>query len=142
MSNGKFIANDNLANKPLGAVLHEIKDDLKAFLETRYAMLAGELREKLGVWKTAVPMLAIAGVLGGTAFLCLTFAIVAALRPLFDGDYAWAIAALLVAAVYLVVGGTVAWLAYRELQSTGVAPRRTMEVLKQDQVWIQNEARQ
>ena len=140
MSNGKFVEVNS--NKPLGAVLHEIKDDLKEFLDTRYQMLAGELREKMTVWKTSLPMLAVAAVLGGTAFLCITFAIVAALRPLFDGDYAWAIAATIVAAFYLMVAGIVAWLAYRELQYAGVAPKRTMEVLKQDQVWIQNEARQ
>ena|SRR2546423_4293349 len=139
MSNGKFV---DANNKPLGAVLHEVKDDLKEFLETRYEMLAGEVREKVTVWKTSLPMLGIALVLGATAFLCITFAIIAALRPLFDGDYAWAIAAVIVAAVYLVVAGTIAWLAYRELKYAGVTPRRTMEVLKQDQVWIQNEARQ
>ena len=140
MSNGRF-AEVN-PNKPLGAVLHEIKDDLKAFLETRYEMLAGELREKLTVWKTTLPMVAIALMLGGTAFLAITFAIIAALRPLFDSEYGWAIAAVIVSAVYLAVAGTLAWLAYREIQYAGVAPRRTMEVLKQDQVWIQNEARQ
>jgi hypothetical protein len=40
-----------------------------------------------------------------------------------------------------VVGGLVGWFAYRELKDTGVTPTRTLEVLKQDQVWIQNEAR-
>ena len=140
MSNGRFAEVNH--NKPLGAVLHEIKDDLKAFLETRYEMLASELREKVAVWKTTLPMLAIAAMLGGTAFLATTFAIIAALRPLFESDYGWAIAAVIVAAVYLAVAGTIAWLAYREIQFAGVTPKRTMEVLKQDQVWLQNEARQ
>src|SRR5438309_2161405 len=140
MTNGRFAEANN--NKPLGVVLHEISDDLKAFVETRFEMLRGELSEKIGVWKTALPMLAIAAVLGVIATLCITFAIVAALRPLFDTEYGWAIAALIVAVVYLAVAGTLAWLAYRELQYTGMAPTRTMQVLKQDQVWIQNEARQ
>ena len=140
MTNGRFAEANN--NKPIGVVLHEIKDDLKEFLDTRYQMLAGELREKLGVWKTSLPMLAVAAVLGVTAFLCITFAIIAAIRPLFASDYGWAIAAVIVAVLYLAIAGTMAWLAYRELQYTGVAPTKTMEVLKQDQVWIQNEARQ
>lgn len=140
MSNGRF-AEVN-PNKPLGTVLHEIKDDLKEFLETRYEMLAGELRDKLAVWRTSLPMLVIAAVLGVTAFLCITFAIIAALRPLFDSEYGWAIAAVIVAVLYLLVAGILAWLAYRELQYEGMAPKKTMEVLKQDQVWIQNEARQ
>lgn len=140
MSNGRF-AEVN-PSKPLGAVLHEIKDDLKEFFETRYQMLAGELRDKVAVWKTSLPMLAIAAVLGVTAFLCITFAIIAALRPLFESEYGWAIAAVIVAVLYLLVAGILAWLAYRELQYEGMAPKKTMEVLKQDQVWIQSEARQ
>src|SRR3954462_2706642 len=140
MSNGRF-AEVN-PNKPLGTVLHEIKDDLKAFLETRYEMLTSEISEKISVMKTTLPMLALAAVLAVTAFLAITFAIIAALRPLFESEYGWAIAAVIVAVVYLAVAGVLAWLAYREIQYAGVAPKRTMEVLKQDQVWIQNEARQ
>lgn len=128
--------------KPLAVVLHEIKDDLKEFLQTRYDMLRGELSEKVAVWKTSLPMLVIALLLAWSGFLAITFAIIAALRPLFESEYGWAIAAVIVAAVYLVVAGVIAWLAYRELTYTGVAPTRTMQVLKQDQVWLQNEARQ
>jgi uncharacterized membrane protein YqjE len=137
-----MINETNGSNKPLGVVLHEIKDDLKDFLQTRYDMLAGEISEKIGVWKTSLPMLLIAGVLAVTAFLAITFAIIAALRPLFDNAYGWAIAALIVAVLYLAVAGIIAWLAYREIQYAGVAPKRTLQVLKQDQVWLQNEARQ
>jgi uncharacterized membrane protein YqjE len=140
MNNGRPIENNN--NRPLGAVLHEIKDDLKEFLQTRYDMLASELREKIAVWKTSLPMIVIALLLGWSGFLAFTFAVVAALRPLFDSEYGWAIAAGIVAVLYFIVAGVIAWLAYRELQYAGVAPTRTMQVLKQDQVWLQNEARQ
>jgi uncharacterized membrane protein YqjE len=128
--------------KPLAAVLHEIKDDLKDFLLTRYDMLRSELSEKLAVWKTSVPMLVIALMLAWSGFLAVTFAIIAAIRPLFNTEYGWAFAALIVAVLYFIVAGVIAWLAYRELTYTGVAPTRTMQVLKQDQVWLQNEARQ
>src|SRR2546423_4153870 len=127
MSNGKFV---DANNKPLGAVLHEVKDDLKEFLETRYEMLAGEVREKVTVWKTSLPMLGIALVLGATAFLCITFAIIAALRPLFDGDYAWAIAAVIVAVGYLGVAGAVAWLADCQVQNARGPPRPALEVVQ------------
>jgi uncharacterized membrane protein YqjE len=137
------MTNERAANgKPLAVVLHEIKDDLKEFLQTRYDMLRGELSEKVSVWKTSLPMLVIAFLLAWSGFLAITFAIIAALRPLFASEYGWAIAAAIVAAVYLIVAGVIAWLAYRELTYTGVAPTRTMQVLKQDQVWLQNEARQ
>jgi len=128
--------------KSIAVVLHEIKDDLKEFLETRYEMLRAELKEKVTVWKTSLPLVAIALLTAFGGFLALTFALVAALRPMFESEYGWAIAAFIVAAVYLVVAGILAWLVARELRATGVAPTRTLQVLKQDQVWLQNEARQ
>lgn len=136
------MSNGHVENKPLGTVLNEIKDDLKDFAQTRFDMLRGELNEKIAVWKTSLPMMVIAVMLGWTGFLCLTFFLVAAIRTLFAGDWGWAIAAIIVAVLYFIAGGTIAWLAYRELKYTGVKPERTMAVLKQDQVWLQNEARQ
>ena len=133
---------NNGSAKSLAVVLHEIKDDLKEFLQTRYDLLRSELSEKLAVWKTSLPMVVGALMLAWSGFLALTFTFIALLRPLFDNEYAWAIAAGIVAAVYFLVAGVIAWLAYRELTYTGVAPTRTMQVLKQDQVWLQNEARQ
>lgn len=138
MNNGRSEMN----NKPLGVVLHEIKDDLKEFVQTRIEMLTGELRDKVNTWKLSLPMMLGALLLAWSAFLTLTFALVAALRPLFGEQWGWALAALVVGVFYLMVAGVVAWLAYRELKYAGVAPERTLRVLKQDQVWFQNEARQ
>ena len=138
------MSNGYVETKPLGAVLTEIKDDLKEFAQTRFDMLRQELGQKLAVWKAAVPMLAIALVLAWTGFLCFTFFLVAAVRTAFagTGDWSWPIAAIIVAVLYFIVAGSIGWIMYRELMYTGMKPERTMEVLKQDQVWLQNEARQ
>src|SRR4051812_49751566 len=118
-----MINETNGTNKPLGVVLHEIKDDLKDFLQTRYDMLAGEISEKIGVWKTSLPMLIVAGVLGFTAFLAITFAIIAALRPLFDNPYGWAIAAGIVSVLFLALAGIIRWLAHPEIPNARRAPQ-------------------
>ena len=55
--------------------------------------------------------------------------------------YFWVWAGLIVATLYLIAGLAVGWFAYSELSSAGVAPTRTLEVLKQDQVWMETEAR-
>jgi hypothetical protein len=39
------------------------------------------------------------------------------------------------------MGIATGWFAYAEIQATSLTPTRTLTVLKQDQVWIQNEAR-
>jgi F0F1-type ATP synthase membrane subunit c/vacuolar-type H+-ATPase subunit K len=56
--------------------------------------------------------------------------------------FGWFWAALIVGGAYLIGGIIVGWFGYSETRAAGgVAPTRTLNVLKQDQVWIQNEAR-
>jgi uncharacterized membrane protein YqjE len=128
--------------KSLGALVTETKEEVREFLETRLQLLRAEIAEKMRIWKYSVPMLLLAGGLLLIGWMVLTFAIVAAIRAWFlPSEYAWVWAGLIVAFIYLVAGGAIGWFAYAELLSTGLAPKRTMEVLKQDQVWIQNETR-
>jgi hypothetical protein len=58
-----------------------------------------------------------------------------------QNDWRWAIGAGAVFVVYLIIGGIVGWLGYKEITTEGLAPQRTLRVLRQDQAWIQNEAR-
>jgi hypothetical protein len=48
---------------------------------------------------------------------------------------------LIVAGIYLVGCVAVCWFAYSELSTAGVAPKRTLTILKQDQAWLQKETR-
>ncbi|MGE5325153.1 MAG: phage holin family protein [Actinomycetota bacterium] len=128
--------------KSIGTVVSETKQELKEFIQTRIAILRSEVAEKLRAWKYAVPVLLGALALLLAAWIVLTFAIVALLAGIFQpSPYAWLFGALIVGVAYLLLGLALGWFAYSELSSVGVAPQRTMEVLKQDQVWIQNEAR-
>jgi hypothetical protein len=128
--------------KSLGTVLTETKEEIKEFIETRVQLLRTEIVEKLRIWKYSVPLLLVAGALLLAAWMTLTFALVAVIHTWFlPGPYAWFFAALIVTAIYLIAGAVVGWFAYTELVATGLTPKRTLEVLKQDQVWIQNETR-
>jgi len=128
--------------KSIGTVISETKQEVKEFIQTRIAIFKAEITEKVRTWKYAVPMLLGALVLLLAAWIVLTFALVALLAGMFQpSPYAWLFGALIIGGAYLLLGLTLGWFAYSELSSTGVAPQRTLEVLKQDQVWIQNEAR-
>ena len=128
--------------KSLGAVLTETKGEIKEFIATRLQLLRSELKEKIATWKYSLPLLLVAGGLLLMGWAVLTFAFVALLRALFlPSVYAWLWGGLIVAVVYLIAGFAVGWFAYGQLASAGVAPKRTLEVLKQDQVWIETEAR-
>ena len=128
--------------KSLATILAETKDEIKQFITTRVNMLKMEIGEKVGTLKSVVPILFFALALLLAGWMALTFAVIALLHGLFmPSVYAWGWAALIVAGAYLVLGIAVGWFAYGEIKSTGLAPTRTLNVLKQDQTWIQNEAR-
>ena len=130
------------SEKSLAALLTETKLELKEFFTTRVGIFKAELQEKLSTVKHVAPLLAIAVALLLGAWVTLTFALVAVLRGVFlPSPFAWAWASLIVGGVYLLVGIAVAWFAIGKIKSVGVSPNRTLQVLKEDQIWLQNEAR-
>lgn len=128
--------------RSLAGVVNELKIEFKEFISTRLAMLRSEMREKAQDWKRAMPMLIIGIVLLGTAWLLLTGAICAAIYVAFEGN-PWAafLALIIMCVAYAVFGGVAALAGVRMITEQGVTPKRTMRVLRDDQIWISNEAR-
>lgn len=124
-------------------VLDDIKIEVKEFVATRIEMLKTELNEKLARIKASIPMMVSAAIFGLGAFFAFTLgliAVIAALLP-FEPAWNWAIGAGGVFVLYALIGSIAGWMGYKEISTEGLAPERTLRVLKQDQVWIQNEAR-
>src|SRR5579864_473159 len=119
--------------KPIGEVLRSLKQELGEFLSTRVQIAAAEMREKMTAWKAAVPLLGAAILFVFMAFTCLTFMLVALIAESWRGDYAWAVAAGIVAFAYIIIGGIAGWLGYSELKDETIVPERTLRVLKADQ---------
>ncbi len=133
---------NEMNGRTLAGVVAELKDEFKEFINTRIAMLRSELKEKVSVWKLALPSLVVGVVLLATCWLLLTAAIVAAIYVAFAGNpFAAAIALAIMGVAYAVVGGMAVSFAIRDLKENGVVPKRTIRVLKDDQVWIANEAK-
>ena len=134
--------NNGNNGRNISEVLTEIKEELKEFVQTRVAMLKAELQEKLQTIKAAAPLAAVAIVLLGTAYLPFTLALVglvAAFLP--DNQYRWFFAFLAIAVLWTIIGGIAAYFAKRELEVKGLLPKRTIEVLKGDKVWVQAEVK-
>ena len=128
--------------KNLSDVVNEIKVEAKEFVSTRLQMLNMEMKEKLSAWKIGIPLLIGAGVCALVAFIALNYALIAFLAALFmPSPYSWCFAALIVGVFYLIVAGALYWIGMREIKAETLAPARTLRVLKQDQIWLQNEAR-
>jgi energy-coupling factor transporter transmembrane protein EcfT len=128
--------------KSLATLLAETREELKEFVITRVGILKAEVEEKIRTWKYIIPVMLIAAALLWVGFLTLSYALIALIAGLFaPSPFAWLWGALIVGGCYLALGIAVGWFAYSEISQAGIAPTRTLKVLKQDQVWLQNEAR-
>ena len=128
--------------KTVSMLLAETKEELKHFVETRFQIFRAEVGEKVVIWRRAVPLLGIALLLLLTAWLVLTFSLVALVRMAFtDTPYSWLWASLIVGCAYLMSGLAAGWSGLRGIRDSGLTPKRTVTVLKQDKIWIDNERR-
>lgn len=130
------------SQRSVAEVLNDFKEELKDFATTRIQMFRSELNDKVGAWKMALPSIAIGAVLLFGAFLLFTGLLVAVIALAFGG-HMWAYAAsfAIVMVLYGAAGGAALAYGVRTVKARGLAPERTLRVLKQDQVWLQTEAR-
>ena|SRR5438270_11454379 len=139
MSETRYTVHEE-THRSLAEVVAETRDEIKDFLQTRMQLLISELKEKAKNSKKAAILGGIAAVLGGMAFLLLTLAIVGLIAVAFWGSpYAFFFAFLIVGVFYAILAAMLAIGAARQVKS--LAPQKTIEVLKEDKVWLQSEAR-
>lgn len=128
--------------RTLRSILREIGGGVTEFVDTRVQMAKSELRETLGAVKAAIPLAVTAVALIITGLLLLTLALVSAITAVFAGSpYAWFYAFLIVGFCWVAFGALAAFFAMNQFRGRGRFPKRTMEVLKADKAWLQNEAR-
>jgi len=128
--------------RSLAAIVTEMKEELKDFVQTRIEMFRTELHEKLKTLKIAAPLAGVGALLLGTAYLLFTMALVGLVVAFFrDNPYRWFFAFAAVAVLWTLLGGIAAYFAKREFELKGLMPRKTIEVLKEDKLWIQAEAK-
>jgi uncharacterized membrane protein YqjE len=124
-------------------LLLEMKGELLEFITTRVELLRSEIQESLAAVKAAAPMAVIAIVLLVTAYFLLTLAVVGLIAVAFVGNpYAWFFAFLIAGGAWALFGIMAAFFALRSLRKLGLFPKKTIEVLKADKVWIDREVSQ
>jgi uncharacterized membrane protein YqjE len=135
------VANEN--GRSLAGVISELKNELKEFIRTRISMFVSEMRDKVAALKVAAPLIIGGLVLAGTAWFILTAALIQIIAVAFyPSQYAVFFSLIIVGVAYLLAGVVMVSFAIRELKDRGIMPVRTMKVLKEDQVWLQTEAKQ
>jgi uncharacterized membrane protein YqjE len=129
-------------SRSLSAILSEIAEEMKEFLNTRIQMLKSELHETMAALSVALPLVLLALLLVGVAFLVFTAAVITIIASAFSGSqYAWFYAFIIVGALWTGFGGVAAFFAYNEFRAKAKFPKHTVQVLKADKVWIESEAR-
>jgi uncharacterized membrane protein YqjE len=130
------------SERSLASELSGIKDELKTFFQTRAQILQAEAREKVRTWKNSLVLLALAVTFLLTGWFTLVFAVVALLHTwIVSGSYAWFWGGLIVSIILLVAGAVCGQTGYKGIKASGMKPTRTLRILKQDQEWIQKQAR-
>jgi len=123
-------------------ILSEMRDEFVEFVLTRVTMLYTELRVASDTVKAALPLAAVAAMFLGTAFLLLTGAMVGLILAAFPTNiYRWFFACLMVGVFWGIIGAAAAQSVMKKLKGRNLIPKRTLEVLKNDVVWIQSEVR-
>jgi uncharacterized membrane protein YqjE len=126
--------------RSLGEVIGEIREEAKEFLHTRVSMFVAEMREKLNTSKIGAMYAAIALLLGAVGFLVLTLALAALVAAAFWGSaYAWFFGFLIIGLLWTVLAAMLGVAAVRQFRD--LAPKRTIQVLKEDKIWLQHGAR-
>ena len=127
--------------RSLSDVVTEIKNEFVAFVQTRAAMAASELRENMKSLNSGARYLLAGVAFLATAYVLLTVAVVTLVAAAFwDNPYHWFLGFAAVGLLWAILGAVLTYLAVRQFRIRGLLPRRTIEVLKNDKVWLQQEA--
>ena len=133
---------NNGYTKSVADVISDLKTELQEFVSTRITMLRSEIQENIRNLKMAVPVLVIGMVLLWTTWLLFTGFLVAIIGRAFGTNpWAYVVSLLVVAVGYGILGGAAVMMGLKQIKSKGLKPERTIRVLQQDRIWIQEEAR-
>lgn len=126
--------------RSLAELISEIKEEVKEFVQTRVSMFVAEMREKVNNSKNGAIFAGIALMLGWAGFLLLSVALAALVAVAFWGSpYAWFFGFLIIGLLWTIMAAMLALAAVRQFRD--VTPKRTIQVLKEDKIWLQHEAR-
>jgi uncharacterized membrane protein YqjE len=126
--------------KTLAEIIAEIRDELRDFVSTRVRIVRAEIQESIGAAKVGVPLAIVALGFFAIASLLLTAACVALVAAAFAGNpYAWFYAFIIIGCLWAIFGGVAGFFAYNQFK--GIFPKRTIEVIKADKLWLETEAR-
>jgi hypothetical protein len=122
-------------DRSLGELFSELGNETSALVRQEIALAKAELTQTATKAGKNAAYLAAGAAVGYAAFLALMAALVFALG---EAMPLWA-AALIVGVVFAVVAGIVIYEGINNLKRMNVAPRQTVETLKEDAQWLKHQ---
>jgi uncharacterized membrane protein YqjE len=128
------------AEPSLGKLFKELAQESSTLIQQEMALAKAEMRENFKHLAKDAVLLAIGGGLLMVGLLVLTAFLVALLGDILGDEY-W-LGALIVGAVFALIGGIVLAKGKSNLQHDELKPDQTIQTLKDDKRWAQAEAKQ
>ena len=122
------------AETSVGELIGNISDDLSRLFRQEVELAKAELKQEAAKAGKAAGMLGGAGFAGYLAVVLLSFALVFALGNVMD--LGWA--ALIVAAIWGVIGAVLYANGRKKLKTVDPVPHRTVDTIKEDAQWRKN----
>ena len=125
---------DQVADTSIGDLIGNISNDLSQLFRQEVELAKVELKQEAAKAGKAAGMLGGAGFAGYLAVVLLSFALVFALANVMDAGWA----ALIVAVIWLIIGGVLFVSGRNKLKTVDPVPHRTVDTLKEDAQWLKN----
>lgn len=126
----------DMDERSIGELVGDLYRGASQMISLEIEMAKTEITQKASRVGKNVGFLVAGGAIAYAGFLALIAAIMAVLATFM---YTW-LAILIVALVVLAVGGVLVMSGIKTLQQESVAPRRTMDTLKEDQQWMKDQS--
>jgi Putative Actinobacterial Holin-X, holin superfamily III len=123
------------SGRSVAALLSDLASETAMLVRQEIALFKAELREKLARLGQGVGALAAGGLVAFSGWLALLAAAVLSLSNLVEP---W-LAALIVGVVVLALGAGLLFFGKSRLNADALAPRRTINSLREDEAWIRDQ---
>ena len=125
---------EEVAETSIGDLIGNISNDLSQLFRQEVELAKAELKAEGSKAGQAAGMLGGAGFAGYLVVVLLSFALVAGLANVMDAGWA----ALIVAAIWAIIGGVLYANGRKKLKTVDPTPHRTVDTLKEDAQWLKN----
>ena len=123
--------------RSIAAVLTDIVGNVQQIVRAEIRLATLEVRQEVGKARRGATLLIVGGVI---AVLALAFGLLACVYVLATVVAPW-IAAVIVAAVAGIVGGTLVAVGMKQMQHVAIAPPRTMATIEENIQWAKTPTR-